>query len=137
MQVQSDGVSRGVHIGLIILAGAITLGRFVPGPWAWGFNQFAYLPSWMFAIWLAGCALALWPRTASALSRLLDGRTARWLLVSRSAPFAAAGIAAGLALAFGRSSHFLGDGTWLAASARISCIATDPHWRGRSRPRRT
>lgn len=116
MQVQSGGVSRGVHIGLIILAGAITLGRFVPGAWTWGFNQFAYLPGWMFVLWLAGCVLAIWPRCASSLGRLLDGRFSHWLLGSRLAPLAAAGAVAALALLLGSSSHFLGDGTWLAAS---------------------
>lgn len=116
MQVQSDSVSRGMHIGLFVLTGVITLGRFVPGTWAWGFNQFAYLPAWTFGLWILGSGFALWPRSWKLLERPLYGSPADWLLSSRAAYFAVAVVTGALGLTLGRSSHFLGDGTWLAAS---------------------
>ncbi|MCA9730055.1 MAG: hypothetical protein KC729_20395, partial [Candidatus Eisenbacteria bacterium] len=104
-----------ILLGLALLVAVFAGGRFLPGAALWGANQFAYLPVWTYVTWLLCAIILLVPVGASRFARVWEP-AGRWLLTSRIAPPLAALVMAGLGFVFGRSTHFLGDGTWLAAN---------------------
>ena len=90
---------------LILLA----LGRFIPGPAAWGWNHFAYLSLPAFVAWI-GLALALLSPWGQRLgSRLTTGLGAR-LFETKLGPFGLTLICGALFLFFSEAVFFLGDG---------------------------
>jgi Flp pilus assembly protein TadD len=100
-----------VALPLVLLAA----GRFLPGPYAWGFNHLAYLPGWFFGVWLAAALLLvlgtlLLPAVQRAVCDRLAGVLPRFLFEHRWVPWAVAAIAGGLFLLLRERSFFLGDG---------------------------
>ena len=94
---------------LILLA----VGRVLPGPRAWGFNHFAYLPGWVFGVWLAAALLLgtlLLPAVQRAVCDRLAGPLPRFLFESRWVPWALTAIAGGLFFLLRERSFFMGDG---------------------------
>jgi Tfp pilus assembly protein PilF len=94
---------------LVLLA----VGRFLPGPYAWGFNHLAYLPGWFFGVWLTA-ALLLGMLTRPSVQRVVCDRLAgalpRLLFERRWVPCALAVIAGGLFFLLRERSFFMGDG---------------------------
>ncbi len=91
----------------------LAAGRFLPGPYAWGFNHFAYLPGWVFGVWLAAALLLgtlLLPAVQRAACDRLAGSLPRFLFERRWVPWALTAIAGGLFLLLRERSFFMGDG---------------------------
>jgi tetratricopeptide (TPR) repeat protein len=91
----------------------LAAGRFLPGPYAWGFNHLAYLPGWVFGVWLAAALLLgtlLLPAAQRAVCDRLAGAIPRFLFERRWVPWALSAIAGGLFLLLRERSFFMGDG---------------------------
>lgn len=91
----------------------MALGRFLPGPRAWGFNHLAYLPGWFFGAWLAAALLLLTlllPGMRAAVCDRLAGALPRFLFDRRWVPWALASLAGLLFLLLRERSFFMGDG---------------------------
>jgi len=91
----------------------LAAGRFLPGPYAWGFNHLAYLPGWVFGIWLAAALLLgtlLLPSVQRATCDRLAGVLPRFLFERCWVPWALSAIAGGLFFLLRERSFFMGDG---------------------------
>jgi Flp pilus assembly protein TadD len=91
----------------------IMVGRFLPGPRAWGFNHLAYLPGWVFGAWLVAAALVgtlLVPAVQRAACNRLAGLLPRFLFEWRWVRLALPVLAGGLFLLLRERSFFMGDG---------------------------
>ncbi len=114
--LRSASMPQRTGIALLIVLAVFAVGRFVPGVGTWGFSHLAYLPAWIFGLWLAGAGILVWPRASRWIAGILSGRASSFLLESKFA-YPAVACASGLLFAvLGRHTHFLGDGTWLSAS---------------------
>lgn len=88
----------------------LLVGRFLPGPAAWGWNHFAHLPAGVYAGWIVLAVAACLPPVQRRVTAALSGGFFRSL-------FARPGTSVGLALAAGglfallrERSFFMGDG---------------------------
>ena len=91
----------------------LAAGRFLPGPYAWGFNHFAYLPGWVFGVWLAAALLLgtlFLPAVQRTVCDRLAGALPRFLFERRWVPWALAVAGGGLFFLLRERSFFMGDG---------------------------
>jgi Flp pilus assembly protein TadD len=103
----------GLPLLLILPLLFLAAGRFLPGPQAWGFNQLAYLPGWVFGAWLAGALLLgtlLLPSVRRVVCDRLAGSLPRFLFDRPWVPWVLAALAGGLFFLLRERSFFMGDG---------------------------
>lgn len=94
---------------LVLLA----LGRFLPGPNAWGFNHLAYLPGWFSGLWITAALLLgtlLLPSVQRAAGERLAGALPRFLFERPWVPWALAVFGGLVFLLLRERSFFMGDG---------------------------
>jgi tetratricopeptide (TPR) repeat protein len=101
---------RPLRILLLLLALVPLLGRFLPGPGAWGFNHLAYLPVWATGVWVVLALLLLLPPTQARIARAFEGTLPRWIYGTWHGPLALIAIAAATFGIFRERSFFMGDG---------------------------
>lgn len=97
--------------GLVALPLVLLLiGRFVSGPFAWGWNHFAYLPDWVYAAWIALSVLICLPPAQRRVGAWLSGTFFQVLFTRLWAALGTALAAGGLFALLRERSFFMGDG---------------------------
>jgi tetratricopeptide (TPR) repeat protein len=99
-----------LRVALGVLLGLTALGRFLPGPAAWGFNHLAYLPGWFVFLWTLCAALLFVPGFQRKASSYLADTLSPWLFGRAVVPVVLALLAGGLFVLFRERSFFMGDG---------------------------
>lgn len=88
----------------------LVVGRFLPGPAAWGFNHFAWLPTPLLAGWIILAAVIVVPGARRGLANWLAGPGHDFLFRTRRGPWVLALGGGALFVLFRERSYFMGDG---------------------------
>ena len=114
--VETDSASSGRSALLWIAAAFLLLwgaGRFLAGPYAWGFNHLAYLPVWFQAVWAVAALAIFLPPVRDALGRIWEAGVAH-VFASWRGPLALTLILTALFWLFRERAFFMGDGYLVA-----------------------
>jgi tetratricopeptide (TPR) repeat protein len=95
-------------LGLLMLC--MFLGRFLPGPPAWGFNHLFYLPSFLTPLWALAAVVVFWPAVQRRALDLLRESIPRFLFERRAGRWLLPLIGGALFFLLRERSFFMGDG---------------------------